>query len=164
MQPLSSAFQPFGATWWRELGERVVLETKKLADKGQGYGGKWPLYSTKRSLRMFNATGFDTYQERKAANDFPRQSSTQINPPNLELTGDMWNDFKVVNAEATGAEVGSIAHGLRAWGNEERGRAIFGEEGPAASVRRLIDAAVKRKMNEQLNRTQGVTVIRVGKR
>ncbi len=151
MQPLSSAFQPFGATWWRELGERVVLETKKLADKGQGYGGKWKPYTA-------------AYTERKAGDKFKRQASQQIAPPNLELTGDLWNDFKVVNASATGAEVGAIAYGLRAWGNEERGRAIFGEEGPAASVRRLIDRAVVRKMNEQLNRTQGVTVIRVGKR
>ncbi len=151
MQPLSSAFQPFGAAWWRALGERVVLETKKLADKGQGYGGKWKPYTA-------------AYAAHKGAGDFKRQESQQIAPPNLELTGDTWRDFKVIQAENDRAEVGSIAYGLRLWGNEERGRAVFGPDGPAKPVQRLIDASVRRKMGEQLDKTRGTVRLRVGKR
>lgn len=150
MKPLETMVAPFGLAWWKALGETVVRATKDLAERGVGGAGKWPGYSA-------------DYAKAKGADKFRRQSSQQIAPPNLELTGDLWNDFKVFQARETGASVGTIAHGAKAWGQESQGRPIFTDDGPAAPVRRQIDTAVRAKLAAQINGTRGSVRVRVGK-
>lgn len=163
VKPIAEGFKPFGPAWWKSMGEAVIQLTKALAEKGIGAQGPWKPYSTKRSLKASQNTGYDTYAEAKAAGAFPRQSSTQISPPNLELTGDMWRDLKTITFEADGVTVGFVTQAERAQFNHEAGRPIFGPAGPAEPARRLIRTAVRDMMRKQLNSTRGVKVIRVGK-
>jgi hypothetical protein len=164
VKPISEGFKPLGVQWWKAIGEAVILLTKDMGQKGIGGEGKWPGYSTKRSLKSSQHTGHDTYAEAKAAGAFNRQSSTQINPPNLELTGDLWRDFKTIAFEDNSVTIGFPTQGERASFCAEGGRPIFTKAGaPSAPARRLIHQMVKRKFTEQLNGTRGVKVIRVGK-
>jgi hypothetical protein len=142
--------QPFGASWWNGVAEDVVRLTKDLAGDGQGALGPWPGYSAK-------------YAARKATGTITRQSSSQVSPPNLELTGDLLKDLKVIETRESGATVGFPSKGDVAWGNEERGRAIFSDAGPAPSVARQIDKAARRMFETQIDRTRGTSVIRIGK-
>lgn len=150
MKPLATMVEPFGAAWWKSLGEAAVRATKELAERGEGGAGKWPGYSA-------------GYAKDKGAGSFRRQSSQQVAPPNLELTGDLWRDFKVVTANNDGAQIGTVAHGAKAWGQEAQGRPIFTDDGPGPKVTRQIDKAVRAKLHGQINETRGTVRIRVGK-
>lgn len=150
MKPISEAFKPFGPGWWKSTGEAVILNTKEQGEKGIGANGKFKPYSA-------------SYAERKAAGKFRRQSSQQVSPPNLELTGDLWRDLKTISFEANSVTIGFPTQGARAQFQDEQGRAIFGKDGPSTAGKRLIDRLVRDKMREELKMTRGVKVIRVGK-
>lgn len=151
--PLATAFQPFGAGFWRALCDRVVLETKDLTERGIGANG--------RAFRPYT----QEYATRKAKGKTRRQSSTQVAPVNLELTGDTRNDFKTLSAGPNGGVVGWPTRGGVVLALAEGGRRMIGRHGGVfnSQVDRLIRAEVLRMFRLQINRTRGTRVFRVGK-
>lgn len=152
MKPIAEGLKPFGSAWWQQLGESIVLQTKTLIEKGVGADGPFPPYST-------------GYAEAKSGGKIRRQASTQIAPPNLELTGDMMQDFKTLGQSESMVTIGFAVHGAKVRGNAERGRPVSSTANPLnPAVGRRVRTAVGVKFREQLALTRGETVIRVGKR
>lgn len=152
MKPIAEGVKPFGAAWWQQLGEMVVLQTKTLIERGVGADGAFPAYDAR-------------YAKAKSEGKYRRQSSNQAAPPNLTLTGDMLRDFKVISPAANMATIGFTVYGARVRGNAEGGRPVSSDANPLnPQVARRVRSAVGSKFREQLNRTRGATVIRVGKK
>ena len=104
------------ASFWKKIGGQTATRIVKDADKGKGYEGNFPHYTS------------EIYKQRKAAGKAAPKgvsASRQVSPPNLRLTGVMLNSISAQNATKNGVEI-IFRDGLKVEGNAKRGRDIYG--------------------------------------
>ena len=97
----------------QKLGTRVAVDLREHIQSGKDIDG--------RKFKAYVAS----YRARKSADDFKRQSSQQVNPPDLTLTGDMLRDLQVRGVSKNTVRIGwSGVFATRVAHNEDRGRII----------------------------------------
>jgi hypothetical protein len=108
----------FTAKFWGRLGDQVRdLFFEHVVQKGLDYQG--------REFKGYSKS----YAEKKSKGEFRRQDlSKQTSRPNLYLTGDMMNDFKVTKKNKQLVQLGWLTEAEKVTGNATRGRRIYGTD------------------------------------
>jgi hypothetical protein len=106
-----------GRAFWRKLGIELVKSIRARTAKGRGVHGRFPAYSK-------------GYRRAKAKGGMNRQSSQQVSPPNLTLTGDLMADLQAVSVTDYMTRIGWPAEGAKVEWLAEHGRAVTTDERP----------------------------------
>jgi len=153
----------FTVVFMQDIGNIIIKEIKTQTKKGMAVtGAKFPAYGS--SYKKYKAIGgTKTRGENKGNKRFPRQSSKQVNPPDLRLTGDMIRDLKHIGMPTDNSiKVGWPTFGQRVKFQQKRKtnkRLITTESNPVYSmahrkIQKRIDRYIKKEMNK---RTKSIT-------
>ena len=147
-KPISKVVDISGS-FWRTLANSVIKKVKSGGKKGKGAEGSFKKYSA-------------SYKKRKAGGKFNRQSSTSVKP-DLTLTGDMWQDFQVIDVDKKGAIIGWASEGDKVEWAEKTGRAITTDKNPVApKIQKYILKNIDKELEKNIKKVADTTTIKIG--
>lgn len=134
--------------FWYNIGPEVVAKFKK---------------HTFMKARDINGDSFKGYSqeygEAKRGNMLPRQSSEFANSKAPVLTGDLINDWKMIQEpNKSGFSFGTVSHGGKVQNLAKLGRVISSDSNPLQKhISKYIMDEAEKYTQEQLDKTKGDT-------
>lgn len=149
--------------FWGTLANKCVGLLKRYANAGTAFDGtKFPDYSPEYAKRKSGGRKTDGGSgAAKKVGAGTRQSSRQINPPNLQFSGDMMRDCKRIAFDGSSATIGWPTFGDRLEWNATMGRSLVDLEGdtPHPQIQDEVFRALELDTEEKIKKWEKEKIV-----